>query len=214
MKIEIPDRLPDNFTDQWPGQYEIFSHYETILGIPHTLFLITTLKENGASNACFQSWSSFYGDSGGYFAITPLLKSKHTYHNILRTNQFCINFISARYFDACYQTVFHNEEDTDEIAAGGFTAEPGHCIQVPRIKEAFLSLECVFQSQHEPSGKGTFALMIGRVVHAAMEESHVNGSDMKYGPDGFMVYLSEMEAFPGNEKATRKVASLNVIRRA
>lgn len=38
-----------------------------------------TVKENGKLNACFQTWSSFGGDVGGYFALTPLLQKTHTY---------------------------------------------------------------------------------------------------------------------------------------
>jgi flavin reductase (DIM6/NTAB) family NADH-FMN oxidoreductase RutF len=214
MKIEIGDNRPSNFIDRWPGEFEVFSHYEMALGIPHSLFLITTVKENGKPNACFQSWSSFCGDSGGYFALTPLLQKTHTYHNILRTKEFCINFLSAQYFDACYQTVFHNEDDTDEIAIGGFSAEPGHCIRVPRIREAFLSVECVFDSQLDLSRKGISALVIGKIVWAAIEDDYVNGAEKKYGPDGFMYYLYDLEDFATGDTGARKVASLKVIRNA
>ncbi len=214
MKVEIVDSRPRNASEQWPGEFEVFSRYETTLGIPHALFLITTVKENGQPNACFQSWTSFCGDGGGYFALTPLLQKTHTYHNILRTKEFCVNFLSVRYFDACYQTVFNNADDTDEIAVGGFTPEPGHSINVPRIREAFLSLECIFDSQLDLSRKGTSALVIGKVVWAAMEADYMNGSEKKYGPDGFMYYLYELEDFAASDKGARKVASLKVARKA
>jgi len=214
MKIEIGDHRPENSIEKWPGEFEVFSHYELTLGIPHSLFLITTIKENGKPNACFQSWSSFCGDSGGYFALTPLLQKTHTYHNILRTKEFCVNFLSAQFFDACYQTVFNNAEDTDEIDVAGFTPEPGHCIHVPRIREAFLTLECVFDSQVDLSRKGISALIIGKVVWAAMEGDYLNGSAKKYGPDGFMYYLYELKDFATSDQGERKVASLNVLRKA
>ncbi len=214
MKIEIGDSRPGDSVEKWPGEFEVFSHYETTLGIPHSLFLITTVKENGKPNACFQSWSSFCGDGGGYFVLTPLLQRTHTYHNILRTKEFCVNFLSARYFDACYQTVFNNAEDADEIAAGGFTSEPGHCINVPRIREAFLSLECTFDTQMDLSKKGISALVIGKVIWAAIDDAYVSGSEKKYGPDGFMYYLYELEDFAKSDKGVRKVASLNVFRKA
>jgi len=214
MKIEIGENRPGNSIEKWPGEFDVFSHYETTLGIPHSLFLITTIKENGKPNACFQSWTSFCGDGGGYFALTPLLQRTHTYHNILRTGEFCINFLGVRYFDACYQTVFNNEDETDEIEIGGFASEPGHCINVPRIREAFLSLECVYDSQIDLSRKGLSALIVGRVVWAAIEDDYVNGSEKKYGPDGFMYYLYELEDFATNDKGVRKVASLNVMRKA
>jgi flavin reductase (DIM6/NTAB) family NADH-FMN oxidoreductase RutF len=214
MKIEIGDSKPDNFIDRWPGEFRIFSHFEMALGIPHSLFLITTLKENGKSNACFQSWSSFSGDSGGYFVITPIVQTTHTYQNILRTKEFCINFINARYFDACYKTINNNSDDIDEIAAGGFTAEQARCISVPRIQEAFLSLECTFHSNIDLSGKGISSLIIGKVLSAAIDNDYVNGSDNKYGQDGFMYYLYDLKDFASGDQGERKVASLNILRKA
>ena len=38
MKIEIGNTKPDNFIDRWPGEFNIFSHFEMALGIPHALF--------------------------------------------------------------------------------------------------------------------------------------------------------------------------------
>ena len=64
MKYEIGTQKPDNLKEYWPGQYDFFSHFEYVSGIPHALFLITTRKENGNANACFASWSCFSGDSG------------------------------------------------------------------------------------------------------------------------------------------------------
>jgi flavin reductase (DIM6/NTAB) family NADH-FMN oxidoreductase RutF len=214
MKIESGNTKPDNFIDRWPGEFRIFSHFEMALGIPHSLFLITTLKENGKSNACFQSWSSFSGDSGGYFAITPILQTTHTYQNILRTKEFCINFINAQYFDACYKTIINNSDDTDEIAAGGFTAEQARCISVPRIQEAFLSIECTFHSNIDLSGKGIMSLIIGKVLSAAMDDDYINGSEKKYGKDGFMYYLYDLQDFTFGDQGERKIASLNFLRKA
>lgn len=44
MKIEIGDNRPSNFIDRWPGEFEVFSHYEMALGIPHSLFLLPQSK--------------------------------------------------------------------------------------------------------------------------------------------------------------------------
>lgn len=214
MKIEIDDQKPANFSERWPGEFEVFSHYEMALGIPHALFLITTLKENGQPNACFQSWSSFTGDGGGFFALTQVMQKTHTYRSILRAGEFCINFLSEHYYDACYETVFNNADETDEIAAGGFHAEPARCVQTPRIREAFLSLECRLESAADLSGRGISALIIGRVVNAAIEAEYLNGAEKKYGPDGFMFYLYTLQDFAAKgDQGERKVAALNVLRK-
>jgi flavin reductase (DIM6/NTAB) family NADH-FMN oxidoreductase RutF len=115
--------------------------------------LITTLKENGKPNVCFQGWSSFYGDCGGYYVMTPLLVKSHTYHNIMRDKVFCINFINASFYGACYETIIKNKYEADEFEVGGFTQEPASQIAVPRIKEAFMSLECCLNSVNDLSGQ-------------------------------------------------------------
>jgi flavin reductase (DIM6/NTAB) family NADH-FMN oxidoreductase RutF len=213
MKIEIGNAKPENFMERWPGEFEIFSHFEMALGIPHALFMITTMKENGKPNACFQSWSSFSGDSGGYFVVTTLCRHTHTFKNILRTGEFCVNFLGAQHYDACYKTVFNNAEDIDEIEIGGFTAEPASLIRVPRIKEAFLTLECSFESETDLSKKGISSLLIGKVLLAAIDENFINGSRNKYGPNGFMFYLNELFDFSSGNQGERKVASLSVMRK-
>jgi flavin reductase (DIM6/NTAB) family NADH-FMN oxidoreductase RutF len=121
--------------------------------------------------------------------------------------------VSAQYYDACYETVFHNAEDIDEIAVGGFSAEPARQIEAPRIQEAFLSLECALESETDLSKNGISSLIIGRVVSAAIDEDYVNGSEGKYGRDGFMFYLNELKDFASGNQGERKVASLQVMRK-
>ncbi|MEA4882286.1 MAG: flavin reductase [Clostridia bacterium] len=101
------------------------------------------LKENGKPNVCFHSWSSFSGDEGGFFAIMPGLgRDTRTYRSIMRTGEFCVNFLGHEYYDACIKTVQDNADDADEFAVGGFTPEESTDIKAPRIAESFLSLEC------------------------------------------------------------------------
>lgn len=173
MKMELTEQRPEFFPEDWPTQYDMFSYMEFVCGVPSSLFMITTTKENGKPNAAFQAWSSFAGDGGGFFAVMQgVSPHSHTYKNILRDQEFCINFLRPEYYDNCIQTIAENGEDTDEIAAGGFTSEPSQTIRAPRIKEAFLCMECTLQSYTDLSGAGMTAMIIGRVRHAAVEEGH------------------------------------------
>jgi|WetSurMetagenome_2_1015567.scaffolds.fasta_scaffold426430_1 flavin reductase (DIM6/NTAB) family NADH-FMN oxidoreductase RutF len=173
MKIEIGETRSNNFAEDWPGQYDIFSHLEFACGVPSVLFLITTLKESGKPNACLHAWSTFAGDSGGFFAVMPgLMQSTHTYRNILRDKEFCVNFLNPDYYERCIKTINQNGDDVDELVVGGFTAEAAKTVKPPRIAEAFLSYECTLESSSDLSGKGLNAMIIGRVRHAAVDESH------------------------------------------
>jgi len=123
-KIEMGTSKPENFVPTWDGQYDFFSHLEFACGIPNLMFAVTTLKENGKSNVCFHSWSTFCGDGQAFHAILGgLSQHGHTYKNIARTGEFVVNFLSKDYYDNLIKTIQQNSEDTDEFEAGGFTKE-------------------------------------------------------------------------------------------
>lgn len=212
MKVEINETKPAHFTESWPGQYRIFSHYECVCGVPSVMFLITTLKENGAYNACLHAWSTFAGDRGGFFAVMAgLMQDAHTYRNILRDREFCVNFLSADYYDNCIRTIEQNGDETDEIAAGGFTAEPARLIRSPRIREAFLVYECTLESYTDLSGEGISSTIIGRVRHAAVTEERKD-VDAMCGERSFMFNIHSPKDPRTGEGERSAVAKLEAVR--
>ena len=54
----------------------------------------------------------------------------------------------------------------------------------------------------------------GQVLLAAIEEDYLNGSEKKYGQDSFMYYGYELHNFTSGDQGERKVASLNILRKA
>jgi flavin reductase (DIM6/NTAB) family NADH-FMN oxidoreductase RutF len=60
---------------------------------------------------------------------------------------------------------------------------------LPRIAEAFLSLECTFEKELDLSGSGKAALLIGHVNHIAVQEEYALGIHKKYENDGFMHFI-------------------------
>lgn len=212
-KIEIGLKRPENFATYWPGQYEIFSHFEYAAGIPQALFAITTRKENGKPNVCFSAWSSFTGGAGGYFAVLGGVgKGSHTYENIGRTGEFVINFVGKDYFDACIATIKRNEAATDEMEAGGFTSEPAMTIACPRMREAFLCMECRLERIVDLSEDGQVPLIIGRVTQIAMQEAYAGGIDGKYGENGFMFNIHAPKNLVTGEGKASAVAALQIFR--
>ena len=185
MKTEIGMERPANFKESWPGEYTCFSHFEHAAVVPQVLSLITTLKNNGKPNAAFHAGTVFSGDPSGYYAIMPGISYSHTYDNILRAKEFCINFLSKAYYAACMKTVEENGEDTDEIMAGGFTAEPCKTIGGFRIKEALLSFECKLVSSQDITGQNKLFMFIGQVQLAVVDEN-CHKLENICGPKGFM----------------------------
>lgn len=212
MKRDINIENNGLLYENWTGQFETFSHMEFSCAVPQVLFLISTLKANGAPNLCFHSWSCFGGDAGGYFAVMQnIAHSSHTYENIIRDGEFCINFISPEYYPNCIATIQANNEFDNEFDSGHFTAEKCITIKPPRIKEAFMVMECKLACNVDLSRQGINSMIIGRVTHAAAEEKYLEGLDKRYGSEGFMFNIHEPADYATGELDDTYAASLNVL---
>jgi flavin reductase (DIM6/NTAB) family NADH-FMN oxidoreductase RutF len=189
MKIEIGRERPEFFQESWPGEFDHFSHFEGGAAVPGVLSLITTLKGNGRNNACFFAGASFMGDKDNYYAVLPGMGGGHTYANIMREKEFCVNFISSEYYAACEKTIANNEEGDDEITAGGFTAEPAKMIKAPWIGESFVSFECKLVTAYDIAGNGKYIICIGEVLLARVGENY-HLPDHICGNSGFMFSIN------------------------
>ncbi len=199
MKIEIGKNKPANFTEAWPGELNMFSHFECGAVVPNVLSMITTLKENGKPNACFYAGITFAGGPEHYYVIMPWGGKSHTYFNILRDKEFCVNFISSKYCGACEKTIENNGDEDDEINAGGFTSEPCKTIKIPRLGEAFISLECKLVEVHDIAGLGKDNILIGEVQLAHVEENY-HLLDKICGADGFMWGINSAQNLKSDER--------------
>ena len=212
MKIELDAERPGNFRVEWDGQYDVFSYLEFVCTVPSPMFLVTTRKENGLPNAAMQAWSCFGGDSGGYFAVMQgVMQRTHTYKNILREKEFCINFLTPQYYENCRKTVFKNEEEADEIAIGGMTAESSAVIGAPRIREAFLSIECTLESHTDLSGAGINSMIVGRVRHVSVDSNHGSIANI-CSPNAFMYNVHSPKDAQTGLGETSAVAALSFLR--
>ena len=211
MKIEIGRDFPGWFRPAYPGEFELFSHFEVTAGIPAPLFAVTTWKENGKPNVCFHSWSCFHGDKTAFFAVMGnLYQNTHTYANILREKCFAVNFLPMRYYDQLVETIRQNEEDTDEFAAGGFTLAEAKSIHAPVIEEAFLTLECTLEQVQDLSGAGIASMVVGRVQHASVEEDYARGYGRRYGRDGFMLLVPAPQDLTTGQPGQSGIATIQV----
>ena len=211
MKRELDRDSAKLLYENWPGQFDAFSHMEFACSIPQILFLISTRKQNGKPNLCFHSWSCFGGDDGGYFAVMQnVAHISHTYENIVRDGEFCINFISADYYSNAIATITGNGNECDEFEEGHFTPEPARIVRVPRVKESFMTLECQLACNVDLSRKGLNSMIIGRVLHAAVEEDYIAGVDKRYGPQGFLFNIHEPADFATGQLEDTHLASLEI----
>ena len=171
MKYEIRSGTPENLSEIWPGSYDLFSWLEYVVTIPQPIFLITTRKASGAPNACLHSWGFLVGDRGNYTSILGVLDYYHTYENILRDGEWCLNFPSVDDYEKFFETIHVNEADNDEITAAGLTVEAAQVVRAPRIAECSINLECRLEWHRGLYEDSQWHLMAGRIVHVGMDEA-------------------------------------------
>lgn len=213
MKLQVGTERPGHFQPGYPEQWDIVSHLECAAGIPQALFAITTRKENGQPNVCFHSWSCFHGDKTAFFAVLGgLFQHTHTYANILREGVFCLNFLPLSAYEGLCKTILYNQEDLDEIQAGGFTLEPAATMDAPCIRESFLQLECTLEEAKDLSGAGITAMVTGRVRQVRVEEAYAKALDRRYGPAGFMLLASAPQNLQTGQASPSRILTLNIAR--
>ncbi len=213
MKLELGIEKPENLIANWSGQYKTFSWMEYVTSIPQPLFLVTTYKENGKSNVCFHAWSTFTGEGNNYFCILSILKHQHTYGNIIRSKDFCVNFPDAGKLEECYATIKNNAETDNEIEKSGFTLERAITVNAPRINECFLNLECTLEWEKPLFENSKWILLCGRVKHLSIDQERVKSIENgRYGKNGYMYNIhSPINPIDGSE-AESKIGYIEIFK--
>jgi len=171
MKHEIAVTTPENLAEFWPGSYDLFSWLDYVVTIPGAVSLITTRKANGAPNACLHAWGLLVGDRDNYTSLLAMHDYFHTYANIVREGEWCVNYPSLEHYSQGFETINVNHDDNDEVTDAGLTVETAKRVQAPRIAECTISLECRLE-WHRPLYEGSsWVLVAGKVVHVAVDET-------------------------------------------
>ena len=210
MKHELDVKNQNNISEDWPGQYTIFSWIEYVLNLPYPIFIVTTWKDNGKSNACLWSWGHFTGKACGFYSLFSLSKDSHTYKNIKRDEEWCINIPTVKYKDKYLQTIENNNKDNDEIIDAGLTPESSKIIKSPRIKESPISLECQFEWERELFAGSPENIICGKVIHLAANDIAFNINHKQRIEDMGIMYniRSHLNPLTG-EKSSNTIGLIN-----
>ncbi len=171
MKHEIGITQPETLIEDWPNKFQVFSWLEYIVTVPNPIFLVTTYKENGKPNANLHSWGFPVGDRDHYSFLLAIMEGTHTFQNILRTGEFCVNYPSFQQYPACSETIFKNGLENDEITEAGFTLETARLVGAPRIAECFFNLECKLEWDRPIAAGSIWQVIVATVVHVAVDEA-------------------------------------------
>lgn len=176
MKAELPI-IPQDVREEWPGQFTVFSWLSFAINLPSPIFVVTTLKENGRTNAALNAWGMFAGTGREPKFMMTVDNSSDTCRLLKSGGEFVVNLASADLRGQLFRTIEHYPDDVDELSASGLTPEPSRVVKPPRVKEAWGHFECVVEWTHDvEEQEKRSTLIMGRVVAAAMDEECMQGS--------------------------------------
>ena len=150
-----------------------FNWLEFVTSIPTPMFLVTTYKANGKTNACMQSWSSFTtADKGKRFFVllSSVNKGGHLYQTLLEKGCAVVNFLSVDLYDRAMATIRNNQWEADELSESGLTAVKAEKIDAPMVDESFMNLECKFVWEKEIVPGDDHVMACLEVVNVHLDE--------------------------------------------
>ena len=154
-----------------------FNWLEFVTSIPAPMFLVTTYKTNGKTNACMQSWATFTtADKGSrFFAIlSSVNKGGHLYQTLLEQKCAVVNFLSVDLYEKAMTTIQKNQWEADELAESGLTAVKAEKVDAPMVDECFMNLECRFAWEKEIVPGDDHVMVCLEVVNVHIDEKYLD----------------------------------------
>ncbi len=145
----------------------------TALVIPRPIAFVTTHDENGVHNAAPFSFFNVFSEDPAVvvlgFSSRDDGRKKDTLTNVQKTGAFVVNMVDERVVDAMHICSADLPYGESEIDYAGVTLAPSRLVDVKRIAEAPVNLECKLRTVIDLSERR--ALVLGEVfcVHVLDE---------------------------------------------
>ncbi|MET3194556.1 flavin reductase family protein [Bacillus sp. OAE603] len=198
-----PDTLP------WQDAYKL------LIGsvLPRPIAFVSTKNTEGVANvAPFSFFTAICADPM-LVCFAPMIRGtdgdkKDTLKNIESTKEFIINIVSEEICEQVNQAATDFAYGVDEFEMVGLTKIDGITVNVPRVKESLVGLECeLFELLHFGENKGAGSLVIGKVVNVHInDELYENGkiNTEKLNPVGRLAGHSYTKAITDTFAIERK----------
>lgn len=135
--------------------------------LPRPIAFVSTKSKEGISNLAPFSFFTGVTSDPPTLCFAPNRNSdgtkKDTLINIEETGQFAVHVVSAEVMEAMSQSAANFPPEVDEFKEVGLTEAPSVTIDVPRIKEAKICMECKLLQTVSVADNGF--LVIGEVLH-------------------------------------------------
>jgi flavin reductase (DIM6/NTAB) family NADH-FMN oxidoreductase RutF len=161
-----------------PDTLEWRDAYKLLIGsiLPRPIAFVSSIDENGIANAAPFSFFTAICADPMLICFSPMRRGsdgskKDTLVNIENTKQFVVNIVSESLAEQMNNCAVEFAPEVDELEAAGLTKEPSRMVNVPRIKESLIHLECELYQVLEFGDKpGAGSLVIGKVLNIHIED--------------------------------------------
>ena len=163
-----------------PSELSVKDNYKLLIGsvLPRPIALVSTISKSGIPNLAPFSFFTAITSKPPTVCFAPALKGagsikKDTLANIEETGEFVVNVVSESIAVQMNETAGDFPPEVDEFEHADLTPEPSQIVQVPRVKESPINMECRLYKiiYIGDSAPGSGALVIGEIVCYHVEES-------------------------------------------
>ncbi len=167
-----------------PLEQTAATNYKLITNVvvPRPIAWVTSVNDSGVVNLAPFSFFNAVSGNPPYIifsvGLTDSGEQKDTARNVTRNGEFVVNMITEELLNAMNMSAAGFPPDVSELEATGLHDAPSEKINVPRVAEAQVSMECRL---HTPLALGTNTLLVGEIVmfhiadHLIGPKLHING---------------------------------------
>ncbi|MET3919308.1 flavin reductase family protein [Arthrobacter sp. UYEF20] len=161
-------------TDFSPDELSSRDFYRllTAVVVPRPIAWVSSTSPEGVDNLAPHSFFTVASVNPPIIAFTSVGK-KDSLRNIVATGEFIVNLAPANLIAEVNATGTDFPPDVSEFDAAGLTREAGLTVQVPRVAESPVALECRLHSTLE---MGDCVLVFGEVTHAVVASEVLQGT--------------------------------------
>ncbi len=197
------------------SQYDRYKFLSALV-IPRPVAFITTRNKEGLHNAAPFSFFNLFSEDPALvvlgFSHKPTGQSKDTINNIRSTGKFVVNMVDKNIIGAMHIASANFPDDVSEIDFAGIDLSPSQHIDVKRITQSPVSLECkVFEIKDLSERR---ALVLGEVLGIHIDDRIFDPATRRIIPEEY----SPIARLFGNEYAwlgkryTKKIPTLDEIK--
>lgn len=137
---------------------------------PRPICLASTVDQNGQVNLSPFSYFNLFSHNPPICVFAPVRRmrdgtTKHTYQNILETNELVINIVDYAMVQQQSLSSTEYPKEINEFAKAGLTEVASELVRAPRVAESPVQLECRVQQLVDlGTGPGNGTLVVAEVL--------------------------------------------------